>query len=260
VALAIRDIGFALVHVPPIAGIALWRFRRWRRDDAAAAARPWRDALPWAAPAAAMVGIYVAALGFVLLTPPPGADAPLEQRVAYAVADTSNDQNWLRLRAVFAPRQIAAIGTENAAVQLDQSLLLGEFTGRLLGRGYLEPFDLGSFRYQAVHFSDYLSAVHIMGPFGRAGAAAMLIVLAAVAAAAVQRRVPYPAPWPSLAGALAIWTLFGAAAYMVLANLLLVPFTGRNIYLLSPLSGGDLIEGLGLLLMARIGLDRERAA
>ncbi|HZG47628.1 MAG TPA: hypothetical protein VEZ41_15375, partial [Allosphingosinicella sp.] len=68
------------------------------------------------------------------------------------------------------------------------------------------------------------------------------------------------AAWPELAGTLAIWTLFGAAAYMVLANLLLVPFTGRNIYLLAASSGGDLMEGLGLFLMARFGLSYRRSA
>jgi hypothetical protein len=41
--------------------------------------------------------------------------------------------------------------------------------------------------------------------------------------------------------------------------LLLVPFTGRNIYLLAASSGGDLIEGLALLLMARIGIAYRRA-
>lgn len=254
VAAVINDIGFALVHVPPIAGIAWWRaVTAERRSDPSAPAR-WSSRLLWMAPAAGLVIGYVALWALIALTPPPGDSAPLEERVTYAVADRSNDQNWLRLRAVFAPTQVPQIGTQNAAVQLDQSLLLGEFTGRILGRGYLEPVDLGSFRAQATHLSDYLSAVHIMAPFGRLGALAMLLVLAAAAAAAVTGRVPRPAPWPNLAGALALWTLFGAAAYMVLANLLLVPFTGRNIYLLSASSGGDLIEGLGLLLMARIGL------
>lgn len=46
---------------------------------------------------------------------------------------------------------------------------------------------------------------------------------------------------------------------MILANLLLVPFTGRNIYLLAPSSGSDLIEGLALLALAIVGLRRERA-
>jgi hypothetical protein len=262
VALVINDIGFALVHVPPIAGVALWRLGQWIKTPAAEGTPPMTRSsrLIWAAPAAGLAAGYFALWALVTLTPPPSDSAPLEDRVSYAVADRSTDPNWLRLRAVFAPGQIPQIGNRAAAVQLDQSQLLDELTGTLLGRGWMTPVDLGTFRWQATHLSDYLGASHIMAPFGRAGALAMLLVLAAAAAAAVSGRVKVPANWPSLAGALAIWTLFGAAAYMVLANLLLVPFTGRNIYLLAASSGGDLMEGLGLLLMAGIGLAWRRAA
>lgn len=255
VGLVINDVGFTLVHAPPIAGVALWRLARWRKaaqDDAPAPS--WRERLPWIAPAAGLAVGYFALWAMIAVSPPPADDAPLDRRVAYAVDERSVDPNWLRLRAVFAPGQIDRIGNRNAAIQLDQSLLLHELTGTLLGRGWLTPVDLGTFRRQATHLSDYLSASHIMAPFGRAGAVALLLVLAAAAAAAVSGRLAVPAAWPQLAGALAIWTLFGAAAYMVLANLLLVPFTGRNIYLLAASSGGDLIEALGLLLMARLGL------
>jgi hypothetical protein len=259
VALIINDIGFALVHVPPIAGVALWRLMRWGKGDGGE--RPGRTtSLLWAAPVGALVAGYFALWALVAFTPPPSDSAPLEDRVAYAVADRSTDPNWLRLRAVFAPDQIPRIGNRASAIQLDQSLLLGELTGTLFGRGWLTPVDLGTFRWQATHLSDYLSASHVMAPFGRAGALALLLVLAAFAGAAVARRAPPPASWPNLAGTLAVWTLFGAAAYMVLANLLLVPFTGRNIYLLSASSGGDLMEGLILLLMARIGLAYRRSA
>jgi hypothetical protein len=260
VALVINDIGFALVHVPPIAGVALWRLRQWRQA-APEGERPDRlSLLAWAAPAAGLVVGYFALWAFVVATPPPSESAPLEDRVAYAVDERSTDPNWLRLRAVFAPGQIAQVGNRAAAIQLDQSVLLDDLTGSLLGRGWLAPVDLGTFRWQATHLSDYLSASHLMAPFGRLGALALLLVLAAAAGAAVSGRVRTPAPWPALAGTLAIWTLFGAAAYMVLANLLLVPFTGRNIYLLAASSGGDLMEGLGLLLMARIGLAYRRSA
>jgi hypothetical protein len=254
VALVINDIGFALVHVPPIAGIALWRLRCWQREQGPDQAPDRTARLLWAAPAAGLVIGYFALWAFVAATPPPSEGAPLEDRVAYAVDERSTDPNWLRLRAVFAPGQIPQVGNRAAAIQLDQSVLLADLTGTLLGRGWLTPVDLGTFRWQATHLSDYLSASHLMAPFGRLGALALLLVLAAAAGAAVSKRVQHPAPWPQLAGALAIWTLFGAAAYMVLANLLLVPFTGRNIYLLAASSGGDLMEGLGLLLMARIGL------
>ena len=261
VAIIINDIGFALVHVPPIAGVALWRLIRWvRTEPQEGETRTGRTArLLWAAPVGGLIALYLVLWALVAFTPPPSDEAPLEDRVAYAVADRSTDPNWLRLRAVFAPDQIARIGNRASAIQLDQSQLLGDLTGSIFGRGWLTPVDLGTFRFQATHLSDYLSASHLMFPFGRGGALALLLVLAAAAGAAVSGRVKMPAEWPSLAGTLAIWTLFGAAAYMVMANLLLVPFTGRNIYLLAASSGGDLMEGLILLLMARIGLAWRRA-
>ncbi|MBW8880285.1 MAG: hypothetical protein JF615_02335, partial [Asticcacaulis sp.] len=49
-------------------------------------------------------------------------------------------------------------------------------------------------------------------------------------------------------------------AYMVLANLLLVPFTGRNIYLLAVTSIGDLVEGAMLLVLAILTLSAKRGA
>ena len=56
-----------------------------------------------------------------------------------------------------------------------------------------------------------------------------------------------------IVGLMAGATLAFSAIYLVLGNLLLVPFTGRSIYLVSVLSTGDLLEGivlLGLLALA----------
>jgi len=55
-------------------------------------------------------------------------------------------------------------------------------------------------------------------------------------------------------GLMALWILFGVGAYVVLANLQLAPFTGRNVYLLAAASDSDLLEGMTLFLMAWFGL------
>jgi hypothetical protein len=112
VAIIINDIGFALVHVPPIAGVALWRLIRWvRSEPQEGESRTGRTArLLWAAPVGGLIALYLGLWALVAFTPPPSDEAPLEGRVAYAVADRSTDPNWLRLRAVFAPDQIARHG------------------------------------------------------------------------------------------------------------------------------------------------------
>jgi hypothetical protein len=262
VPLYLRDVGFALVFGPPIAAVALWRLRIWSAAPGVEARAGRAAKIVWSLPAAMIVGAFIAAGTYVAITPPPGPGAPVRMRVEAAVAPAYSDANRLRLRAVFAPSQIQRIGNSAAATQLEQSIKLEGFTDSFFGRGYLANANLGGFTHQAVHFSDYVSAVHVMAPFGRMGALALLLVLAAAAGAACSTSaLAPPARWPALAGALAVWTLFGAGAYMILSNLQLVPFTGRNIYFLAVTSGGDLAEGMALLLLARLGLAvREQTA
>ncbi|KTE37419.1 MULTISPECIES: DUF3488 domain-containing protein [unclassified Sphingopyxis] len=121
----------------------------------------------------------------------------------------------------------------------------------LWGRGFLNqpvPFEL-----KAAHFSDYSVSVHMMAPFGRAGTAAMLLLLL-VGAILILRDMMPPASGPARAMPLSAvsgaFILFAGSLYMALANMLAVPFTGRNVYFLSPISISDLADGLALLLAA----------
>ena len=96
-----------------------------------------------------------------------------------------------------------------------------------------------------------------MAPYGRLGAAAMLLCLAVLAAAAARVTRPEVDGPPSqgrLIGLMSLWILFGVGAYVVLANLQLAPFTGRNVYLLAAASDSDLLEGMTLFVMAWLGL------
>lgn len=253
----IDDVGFAFVLSPILAGLALWRLRLWVRAGNQEGGTPqlFLTRPLWVFPAILLAGAVPLGLLAFHLTPPPAPDANLEARVAASIEPRYLDTDQLRLRAVFAPAQIRDIGNRAAAAQLEQSLQLDGLTDTLFGRGYLAAVDLGGLTYKAVHLSDYVSATHIMAPFGRFGAVALLFILAAAAGAACAGgRLSYPARWRKLAGALAVWTLFGTAAYMILSNLSLAPFTGRNIYLLAATSGGDLVEGFALILIARLGL------
>jgi hypothetical protein len=108
-----------------------------------------------------------------------------------------------------------------------------------------------------VQLNDNVSTIHIMAPYGRFGAAALLLCLGVLAAAAARATRPDVDGEPGqgrILGLMALWILFGVGAYVVLANLQLAPFTGRNVYLLAAASDSDLLEGMTLFLMAWFGL------
>lgn len=269
-----RDNGFVLVYLWPIFGVALWRALAWRRE----APVPRRATWPWLAPIPTVVAGYIVLMLLLVtfqwsipdIAAGQGRDDPavLSARLERV---TGISADYVRLMAVVAPDKVAALGTSAGVRQMEQTIHLVERTNSWTGKGYMRPSNLpiredpnlGILR--EVHLTDNVSAVHLMAPFGRLGAVAFLAVLAAAALGLCARptRPELGPDWGQprvMAGVLAIWTVFGAAAYMILANLLLVPFTGRDIYLLAPSSGSDLLEGLALLLMTRIGFERKDEA
>lgn len=172
----------------------------------------------------------------------------------------SFDQNSLRLALLAAPDRLASAGTREAENLRAWSIHLADYTGSLMGRGFMSSPTVSAILLP-VQLNDNVSAIHLMSPFGRLGAMAFLLTLsaAAVGCARAQAAGRSAAGWPVLAGLISLWTLFGVAAYIVLANLQLLPFTGRNVYLLAASSGSDLIEGLTLLGIALWGLRERRA-
>lgn len=97
---------------------------------------------------------------------------------------------------------------------------------------------------------DNVIASHLIGPQGRASAillcALLIVPLLFVMVSKHHRRVGLQRPLTWLAYSCLAFT----SVYMILGNLLLVPFTGRNVYLTNPLSGTDLLEGGLLVLLA----------
>ncbi|MBO9546329.1 hypothetical protein [Caulobacter sp.] len=251
----VRDSGYALM-VLPIGGVAAGL--AWRRGVAR---------LPWAAPAAmAMAALLVLPLLGAIGTA--GADrlgqtAQMsrglndEQALASLDRQAKASQNLLRLYLIAAPEALGAdVSTEAEALKV-WSAQLSDYTGSLFGRGYLSPANLTALK--PVQATDNLTAIHLMSPFGRLATGLLLALLAAapIAVWSLTRTAPLDAKRAT--GLLALWCLFGAATYMTLANLQLVPFTGRNAYLLAPTSGGDLLEGAILIALAVWGLT-ERSA
>jgi cell division protein FtsW (lipid II flippase) len=246
----VRDSGYALMFLP-IAGLAAGL--AWRRGVAR---------LPWTAPA-------VAAMAALLVLPTLGAvgvasadrlgqTAQMSRGLSDAQALASLDrqakasQNLLRLYLIAAPEALGAdVSTEAEALKV-WSAQLSDYSGSLFGRGYLSPANLTALK--PVQATDNLTAIHLMSPFGRLATGLLLALLAAVPIAVGTMTRSAVLYTRRATGLLALWCLFGAAAYMTLANLQLVPFTGRNAYLLAPTSGGDLLEGAILVALAIWGL------
>jgi hypothetical protein len=171
-----------------------------------------------------------------------------EQALASLDRQAKASQNLLRLYLIAAPEALGAdVSTEAEALKI-WSAQLSDYTGSLFGRGYLSPANLTALK--PVQATDNLTAVHLMSPFGRLATGLFLALLAATPIAVWSLTRPAALDARRVTGLLALWCLFGAAAYMTLANLQLVPFTGRNAYLLAPTSGGDLLEGAILVALA----------
>lgn len=206
----------------------------------------------WLAPAAATAAmLLVVNLPFDLV-PSSGVETDIQGAV-------SLEDNDLRLLAALDPQRISDIGTRNAEGLEDTLIHLRSYGDTLLGRGYFNLPDPTILR--AYHLTDNAAAVHLVSPFGRVGAAAFLAVTAALAFtalwAATRTRDSRPTHWM---GALAALTVSSISIYIVLANLLAAPFTGRNVYFLAPWSMADLMEGLMLVSLVLVTLCRREDA
>ncbi|WP_296816691.1 hypothetical protein [Brevundimonas sp.] len=212
----------------------------------------WRPRALWIAPAGAVAALILAANLQPVLDTRAQAEIDLEAAVA------QSDQN-LRLLAAFDPDRLAQVGTRSSEGLQDTLTHLRSYGDTFLGRGYFNLPEVTVLR--AFHLTDNAAAVHLVSPFGRLGAAAFLLVPGALALAgcwAASQAAARPSAW---LGALAGLTLATVSTYIVLANLLAAPFTGRNVYFLAPWSMADLIEGLMLaaLLLATLCSVREPA-
>jgi hypothetical protein len=204
----------------------------------------------WPAPAilVVLVSLLIAAVG---------AFGPLQTTTFGLREAVATDVNRDRLLAAFAPGEIESVGTAAAEAYANTLATMRAYSQPLFGRGYLsapEPTALKPYQ-----LTDNAAAIHIMSPFGRLGAVAILMAAVAVAVAATGRAIRAPAtlrPWLGVLAALTPWLI---DAYMILANNGAALFTGRNVYLLSPLSISDFIEGLILLGLVAVTLGAPRA-
>ncbi len=248
-AAAARDFGFTLVYFWPVGLVGILLMIGWRsrlalpRAQTAMAVAP----LPLAAIGLALIGLAVA--GWVADM---AQSASLADRLQPALLI---DANMSRLLAIFAPDRIEGASNTEAFQTLELVLLLDRIAeGNLFGHGYLAKIYLGVMT--EVQLSDNMPAVHLIWPYGRVGAAAMLLALSLFGVAVRRQIGPLGEAQGTLviAAHIATWLLVATAVYMVLANLLLVPFTGRNIFLLSATSWGDVVEGLTVIMLIALPL------
>lgn len=268
-----NDTGFAILALPVVFWIAGYD-RRARSSlppegegasGLRAARMPgWLVRAAWRAPAVALGAFLAASVAAPLVL---RIQTPDEAFAAAAASDSDGpalklihklaESSQLRLRyyTVANPHLVTSAGTTEAENLRVWSAYLDDYTSSFFGRGLMQPSRFGPLA--DVHLSDNVIAVHVMSPFGRAGAAGVIAMLAALALAC--QRVGAPAAahrrtWREITGLLALWTLCAGGAYMVLANLQLVPFTGRNVYLLAAASRSDLVEGVTLLMLGYVGI------
>ncbi|HYD12870.1 MAG TPA: hypothetical protein VEC11_08480 [Allosphingosinicella sp.] len=248
----VADRGFTLVYLGPLIIIsAAYACARWGG---------WTKAL-WRAPAVGAIAAFAVVVGVASLSSAgrdlpqeASAETPLDREQLLTSLRTANDRrldDW-RVDAIVDSDALNEAGTTSAEQIRRWRFLLASFTASVGGRGFPYQADISDLR--RVQTDDNVSAVHLIAPFGRSGAAMFILMLGAAAFGA--QRVSGRGGFLPTTSVLAVWTVFGAAAYMILANMLLVPFTGRNVYFMATLSHSDLLEGAVLVAMAFVGFVR----
>jgi hypothetical protein len=158
--------------------------------------------------------------------------------------------NTIRLMNQAVPDLVALLATKEGYEQRDAMLEMYAFSSPFAGRGW--PQTIPPRELLLTHINDTVSAVHLLSPFGRVGGIAVAIFLLTFVAAIFGLTDGSPGQRSSSA-ALAALVLAMVSLYMLLDNIGVVPFTGRNFYFLSVQSESDLIEGGLLLVIALVG-------
>jgi hypothetical protein len=158
--------------------------------------------------------------------------------------------NTIRLMNQAVPDLVALLATKDGYEQRDAMLEMYAFSSPFAGRGW--PQKTPPRELLLTHINDTVSAVHLLSPFGRVGGIAVAIFLLTFVAAIFGLIDGSPGLRASSA-ALAALVLAMVSLYMLLDNIGVVPFTGRNFYFLSVQSESDLIEGGLLLVIALVG-------
>jgi hypothetical protein len=248
VALVISALGFyaepfaglripGLIALVPLAVLLIAQV--WRSPPPLAVL--WR--LPLLAAIATLCALQLASTLNAKLTPASAADAGVTiDRLEHLQRMTSN---VIRLMHRIAPDQVEKLGIRDGYEQRAAMAEMLSYSATTYGRGWL-PAKEHPDALNQTHVNDTVPAVHVLSTFGRVGGCALALFLLAFGAAALIHTSDRSTP-SAFAAQIAAITLVVVSLYMMLANIGVVPFTGRNFYFLSVASCADLLEG-GLLL------------
>ncbi len=166
------------------------------------------------------------------------------------------DRNVLRALQYINPERLVEIGTDDSEVIAQDLALMDNYARRgWHGEGYLRVRVVSAKGETCKN--DNVSAIFVFGQFGMIGGGGlMLAYILTIAGASIvfiktgRRQSAYIGRIVATTSAI----IFAASSiYMMAANLGLLPFTGRNLYMLGLNSLGDVYEGLILLAMMAFG-------
>lgn len=258
-AMLVSDLGMFLYFVPmalvlaAVGLCALWdgivRSLRMSREDL-------RQEKPWLAsvggfglmlPLLVMTLVFVAPKAFISTWPGLMAELSSDEELV-------TDSTLLRVLQFADEDYLINLGTDTAERIAQDHAIMANYAHRgLFGEGYLQVDVLSAKSVTALN--DNVSAVFIFAQFGVAGALAVLIAYLAILLGALGARETIN----SLTGWLALIAGMSFALislYMMAANYGLLPFTGRNMYLLGLNSWSDVAESFTLLLLVMLGMAR----
>ena len=251
----VKDSGSALVHVPAI--VLLFALPVLASVN--------RRTIALALPLAAVLVLHLIVALMPHLRGQEKSDPAFQKALSdpaeaneFMARQLGQSTNQLRVLSHVAPQQLAQAGTSKAEGLVMQRRMIDRYSGTgAFGAGYLNvPLTI----FRDTHMNDNLSAIHVLAPFGIAGALGVLALLVALALLPLRTRfaseeTPERVIDPRGAlGILALWTFSLCGIYMFAANLGMVLFTGKNVYLLAATSNSDAIEGGVLLLIALVAL------
>jgi|GEM_PF-2774670 len=187
----------------------------------------------------------------------PGLAAKITTEEQLITDDTElvTDSTLLRVLQFTHRDYLINLGTDNAERIAQDHAIMENYARRgLLGEGYLKVDVLPAKFVTAMN--DNVSAIYIFAQFGVLGALAVVIAYVAIglAAGGAQSRQHSFTSWLALVAGLSFCLV---SVYMIMANFGLLPFTGRNLYLLGLNSQSDIVESLVLLGFIVLGLTRE---
>ena len=256
----INDSGFVLVLIVPTLSV-LALVERDRLERLGPALPRWKK---WGWLGAVCIGasaawtVPMAATAYQNLTAMDAADVAATRSPETVIEHLANDlessgNDW-RLQAIFNPNALNEAGLGDGEKLRRWRFTIDGLTGDSTGHGMPYRADISEIRpFQA---NDNLSAVQIMAPYGRWAGALLITLLGTMVVSATMLAGGFRAQRSvrQLWGLSALLCFAASGIYMILANLMLLLFTGRNVYFLAALSKSDLLEGLILIVIAAYGL------